>query len=124
MKRTPLPKRRTPIRRSGPPKQRNAKRKASEFARCYGSKARVAFVASLYCACGCGRTPCENAHTITGGIGRKGPYQSIIPLTANCHRRQHVEGWEAIGMTRSAADLCSQYTEWCWQAHLNRGTEP
>lgn len=34
---------RTPI------KKRNAKRRASEFARCYHSRARVAFVKSMPC---------------------------------------------------------------------------
>ena len=96
------------------------KRKASEFARCYHSKARVAFVASLPCACGCSRSPCENAHTLTGGVGRKGHYLTIIPLFPECHRKQHEGGWEAIGMTRAAAQLYGGYVEFRWQAHRAR----
>ena len=83
----------------------------------------MAFVASLPCACGCRRGPCENAHTLTGGVGRKGHYLTIIPLFPECHRTQHAGGWEAIGMTRAAAQLHSQYVEFRWQSYHERGDD-
>ena len=124
MKRTPLPKRRTPIRRA-PVRKVNPKRKASEWARCYGSKARVRFVAWLPCACGCGLRPCENAHIGTGGMGRKGDYDTVVPLTPECHRRVHQSGWH--GDLARSEEFRRGYAvgiEMMWQAHLNRGTEP
>ena len=47
-----------------PVKRVNPKRKASEFKRCYHSKARVERVKALRCL-GCGRVPCEHAHVPT-----------------------------------------------------------
>ena len=84
MKRTPLT-RRTPV------KKRNAKRKASEWARAYGSKERVAWVARQPCAI-CGYCVCENAHTTTGGMGRKADADHIVPLCADHHRELHQHG--------------------------------
>lgn len=87
----------TPLKRSDRVKPRNAKRRQSEFGRAYGSKARVAFVASLACVC-CGKVGhSENAHIETGGAGRKADYTKIIPLCSQrsdygsygCHRRLH-----------------------------------
>ena len=73
------------------PKRR--KRSKSEFARIYGSPARVRFVASLPCV-GCGRGPCENAHIETGGMGRKADSDRIVPLCNGCHREFHWWGRE------------------------------
>lgn len=78
-----------------PVKKVNAKRKASEFARCYHSRERVRFVKSLgciYCTAlspffgltTCGK--CDNAHTVTDGMGRKSDYTSIVPLCRVHHR--------------------------------------
>lgn len=78
-------KRSTPLRRSGPIKKR--RRESGAFRRIYGSKARVQWIKSLPCACGCGETPCENAHTVTGGMGRKADAHTIAPLRPACHRR-------------------------------------
>ena len=58
------PKSRTPIKRV------NRKRKASEFARCYGSKARVEWVKQQPSVVS-GARPCVNAHVRNGGAGRK-----------------------------------------------------
>lgn len=79
LRRTSSLARRTPV------KKRNAARRKSEFARCYHSKARVAFVKSLPCVA-CGKGPCENAHVENGGTGRKADYTLIVPL---CSRRSH-----------------------------------
>ena len=123
--------RRKPIRRS-PVRKVNPKRKASEFARCYGSKARVAFVKALPCAA-CGRQgQSENAHAFGDGAGRKGPYTAILPLCGDCHRKQHSRGWSALAWLRSPEIRIgwANVTEAGWQEHLslqaylNRGTEP
>jgi hypothetical protein len=62
------------------------KRSASEFARIYGSKARVEWVKNLPCVCGCMRWPCDNAHSENEGKGRKGHHRTIVPLARVCHR--------------------------------------
>jgi hypothetical protein len=85
MKRTPI-LRHTPLRRTGRVNPRNAARRASEFARAYGSTARVVWIQGLACV-GCGRTPCENAHSVTGGRGRKADAETIAPLCHDCRTR-------------------------------------
>jgi hypothetical protein len=60
-------------------KKVNRKRKLSEFARCYHSRARVLFVKNLPCVV-CGLMRCDNAHIEGGGAGRKADYDKIIPL--------------------------------------------
>lgn len=107
MKRSPMkrtarikPKRRTP----------------DEFARVYHSEERVAWVQGLRCACGCGGTPCINAHTATGGAGRKAGYESIIPLAPKCHERQHAKGWGAIGLSQAEAQAIARDVQRMWGA--------
>ena len=77
---------------------RNVKRHKTEWARAYHSAARVAFVKSLPCAfTGEDGYPLrENAHTVSGGMGRKGPYTSIIPATREVHRLAHRKGWRYV----------------------------
>lgn len=105
MKRTPLPPRRTRLARKAPPprsrkpivtaRPRPKKRTPSEFERIYGSRARVRWVKSLpcvYCAmlnpllglATAGRS--HNAHTVTGGMGRKADADTICPLCPAHHR--------------------------------------
>lgn len=81
------------LKRSAPPPRgkaiRRKPRKASEFARIYGSEARVRWVKSLPCV-GCGAIPSEdrpseNAHTVTGGTSRKADAATIAPLCHGCH---------------------------------------
>jgi len=83
------------LRTRKPIKRTNPKRKAKEFARCYGSKERVEFVKSQYCIV-CGGRPSENAHTVSGGTGRKADYTTIVPLCAKDHRFQHAKGWQML----------------------------
>ncbi len=69
-------------------------RSASEFARIYGSRARVAWVKGLVCcaitnAC---EGPIENAHVRTGGTGRKADARFIVPLCRVHHARLHRMG--------------------------------
>lgn len=88
MKRSSLPRRFRPLRKTGlKPKQnwkgvlKRKRRTRKEFARIYGSKARVEFVKSLPCAA-CGIVGAsENAHVLgNGGLSRKGAYRGIAPL--------------------------------------------
>lgn len=79
------------------PKARNPSRQKREFARAYGSPERVAWVQGLPCTV-CRATPCDNAHTASGGAGRKGDHRTIAPLCSprfddqGCHRELHVSG--------------------------------
>lgn len=77
-----VPKSRRPINKTNPV------RRAREFARAYGSKARVKFVKALGCF-QCGAAVAENAHLhgSKSGMGRKGPYTDIVPLCRTCHTR-------------------------------------
>ena len=61
-------------------------RKQAAFARAYHSEQRQEWMHKLPCRV-CGALPTVAAHTAGGGTGRKGPYQSTIPL---CHRH-HME---------------------------------
>lgn len=99
MKRTPL-KRKTALKAKTRPRAKP--RSNLEFQRVYGSKRRVEFIKHLPCAV-CGKTPCENAHTKSGGMGRKADYTTIVPLCRKCHATQHAKGWAALGF--NAADL-------------------
>lgn len=76
---------------------KNVKRRRSEFARCFHSKARVEFVKSLAC-CATGRfatpaDPIDNAHVCddgSKGAGRRSGYACIAPLKRSAHRLLHV----------------------------------
>lgn len=67
------------------------KNMTKDFARVYGSEARVDWIRGLPCL-GCGRGPCENAHTATGGMGRKAGAETIVPLCQMCHHVLHQHG--------------------------------
>jgi hypothetical protein len=116
VKRTPL-KRKTRLTSKAKPKPRKrikAKPRGSiEFQRIYGSKRRVAFVAALPCIV-CHRTPCENAHIISGGMGRKADYTDIVPLCPSCHRLQHQKGWTALGLNALTLKEWALWTQWKW----------
>lgn len=87
MKRTPMPRRSHPMPRGTP--LRSKPRKASEFARVYGSKKRVAWIKSLRCLAwpwGCAGE-IVNAHTVSGGTGRKADCTTIVPFCDAHHRR-------------------------------------
>lgn len=110
MKRTPL-KRKTKLATKAKPKAK--KRTASDFARVYGSKARVAWVSAQPCIA-CHRTPCENAHIKSGGVGRKADYTQIVPLCPFCHRLQHQKGWQALGLNAARLDYFAYVTQFNW----------
>jgi hypothetical protein len=100
------------------PKARNEKRRASEFARCFHSAERVAFVQGLPCVVS-GESPCENAHIAGDGIGRKAGYDKIIPLAPRLHRLQHDigAGTFAIRFRLNLKQLAAD-TEESWQTYL------
>jgi len=79
-------------------KESNPARRAKSFARSYHSVERVLFVKGL--ACLAPRHECigqpENAHVVTGGMGRKGDYTSIVPLCAYHHAVLHRMGAESF----------------------------
>ena len=75
-------------------RKRQKERKARAFARAYHSEERVVWVKQLNCVV-CGRTPCDNAHTETGGTGRKAGYKTIVPLCSGVgghHNELHATG--------------------------------
>lgn len=114
MKRRSSLKRKTPL-RSAPPRRssstipgksvvlrirvrwRNPERHDANWRRAYHSPERVEWVK---------RQPCVvsgetwglrvNAHTFTGGTGRKADYTTIIPLRADLHQYAHDHGWVAM----------------------------
>ena len=85
LRRKPL-KRKASLKTRKPIPKKNKKRADANYARAYGSKARVAFIKTLACGV-CGTTPSDNAHIhgSKSGMGRKGPYTDIIPLCQSCH---------------------------------------
>lgn len=92
---------RKPIKRGAPPKRGkrpkrvNTKRKAKNWTRAYGGKARIAFVAAMPCLVNllCDRSQqCHNAHITTGGMGRKSDAARIVPLCSWHHDALHRRG--------------------------------
>ncbi len=127
MKPRKLIKRSAPPRRSTTPTRRSPiktkKRKPSEFSRIYGSKARVAWVKSLECwwrgpTC---QGEIHNAHTITGGMGRKAGYTTILPLCARHHDRfeRHRIPFDNA-LIREAMQYSAASIEDAWRANCAR----
>ncbi len=76
------------IKRKKAPNRVNKARSAREFARCYHSVERKAFVKELP-SCVSGHGPCVNAHIKGDGGSRKADYRFIVPLTDLEHRTLH-----------------------------------
>ena len=94
---------RSPLRRGTKRiKARNAKRRTSEFARCYRSKRYLRHIHAHPCyACGKhGET--DAAHGESGGMGYKAGWETLLPLCRRCHTKQHQSGWLSIGMTETS----------------------
>ena len=81
MKRTPLARGTKRMKRTA---IKHKARKPSEFARIYGSRERVGAIKALRCYA-CGKESAENAHTGSGGMGRKAGWETIVNLGPNCH---------------------------------------
>lgn len=99
----------------------NAKRKAEEFARCYHSVERVEFVKALPCVVTL-KSPSENAHIKSGGMGRKAGYRFIVPMSAEKHHELHDIGiatflrkYPWVNLEESAAR-----TEAAWLEHQSQ----
>lgn len=109
LRRKPL-KRKASLKTRKPIPKQNKKRADANYARAYHSEARVKWVQQLLCMI-CRRSPCENAHTVTGGMGRKSGYANVIPLCPPCHRAIHA------GELRLSADLkraAASYVNTLW----------
>lgn len=131
--------RRSPMKRGGRVRPVNRKRRKSEFARCYHSKARVEWVKSLPCVFCAHRGCSENAHVWgRSGMGRKGPYTEIVPLCGpwsgltsegplnhpGCHRLFDRHEWplnnpEVREFIRGKA----KHIEYAWQLHASERSE-
>ena len=77
----------------------NAKKKRDKFAREFCSDERIQHVKDLGCLVQMhGHTPgpCSDAihnhHTQNGGMGRKGDFDTIVPLCVRHHREVHDKG--------------------------------
>lgn len=109
--------------KSGRPKQKNPKRRESEFGRCYHSRERVKFVAGLPCFATGRVGGNDNTHVIddgSKGMGRKSGYACIAPLSRDAHRLLHckpVEFQERYGPIDFA--FAAAWTEACWLADCN-----
>ena len=121
----PVRKRRARVR------TRNTKRRTTNWQRAYHSAARVAFVKSLPCAItgDTGYPRRVNAHTRTGGAGRKADYWTIIPLAPYLHELQHRKGWMAVVANdrrwsaehvRDTLAVIAAETQSLWLAHAGR----
>lgn len=99
-------------------RKRNRARRDAEFIRCYGSEERVLFVQSLACVVpGCQRRPSDNCHWLNGGMGRKGPADSIFPACRQHHREEHSIGTVSFEQ-KYGLDLAEEarITEAKWRA--------
>lgn len=121
------PKARTGIKRS--PMKKHARPK-HQTERIYGPKGRVAFVKSLGCVVCTAISPffglataghCHNAHTETGGMGRKADYTTIVPLCASHHRRydEHRAPLDEPVIRQAIKDAAAE-VERRWQAYTHR----
>lgn len=118
--------RKSPLR--GKARVKKRRRSKDEMLRIYGPAERREWVRSLHCvACalvhpalafGGGR--CENAHTVTGGKGRKADYATIVPLCATHHRwyDEHHD-WLGKPEVREVIKAAAAKVEAAWQSHLN-----
>lgn len=111
------------IARTGIPHSVNRKRRTKEWLRTYGSDERVKWVKSLTCLVyspGFCEGPIENAHTESGGCGRRADADTIVPLCKFHHAQLHWCGrgvWEESREISLAA--CALETERRWQSHVS-----
>ena len=102
-----------------PPRKRIKRkpRSPSEFARIYGSKARVEWVKMQACRA-CGARPSVNAHIghEGAGAGRKANYDQIAPLCHTCHTQLH--DYNALLAQVVRMQKWEIQTEIAWQSYL------
>jgi hypothetical protein len=98
-------------------KQRTAAEERVQFAREYGPPGFLAWIHALPSVAS-GRGPCEAAHLGTGGTGRKGDWDTIVPLTRHEHRHElHQRGLSFVE-TKYGISLAHKLAETraAWQA--------
>lgn len=94
------------------------KRRSVAWTRAYGSQERVEWVATQPCIA-CGVRHCDNAHAISGGVGRKSDAKYIVPACHRCHNELHQHGtktFEAkygVNLLDCAADTDRRWREEC-----------
>ena len=127
MKRSsPLPPSSAPLRsrepaRGGPIRKRNTKRRMSEFARCFGSRERVAWIKSRACVVTGSRHEIENVHVRGGGAGRRADYCWIVPMSRPLHRLLHNIGKVSFECRWGIdLDYLAEQTQAAWQSHLRQ----
>jgi hypothetical protein len=111
----------------GKPRPRNPRRHATNWARAFGSTARVEWVKTLTCLVAhtgtCGGL-IENAHVGTGGMGRKADASAVVPL---CHWHHYVlhrngvrsfERYFGVRLVEAAAAV-----QRAWRAYQERSEE-
>ena len=101
-----------PLRRETPLRPINRERAAKREAKAFGAKAR--FVRTLHCLSCWSPPPSEAAHVTSRGAG--GDSTVLVPLCTACHRRQHANGWVALGAPREWWLARAASLEARWQA--------
>jgi hypothetical protein len=79
--------RRTPLRRTAPPRPRR-KRKKVDFDRIYGGVERVLWIQRQPCVI-TGEFPCVTVHVKGGGVSRKADYRWTVPMIPVMHDELH-----------------------------------
>lgn len=109
------PLKRTELQRGPGPKRRarirpvNPERKARLFREQFGSEAKVKWYRAQECRA-CGAWPSECAHVTSRGAG--GTDEDMISLCRKCHRKQHDQGWSAVGIEDPHALATEQHARW------------
>lgn len=111
LKRSAMPPRTTRV------KARNPKRHAKNQLRAYGPAERREWIASQSCSVPmCPRTPCENAHTASGGVSRKADADTVIPLCRYHHGELHQHGAVSFQRVhRLSLAACAEATARAWR---------
>lgn len=104
------------------------KRKPSEFQRIYGGRVRVRWIKAQRCAVrgGACQGPIENAHAVSGGMGRKADAHTILPLCKLHHLILHNIGAQSFEL-HYGVRLKSEaaHTHGLWLLHCGRaGLDP
>ena len=120
MKRSPIKRSAKPAKARAKMNPRNEARRATEFARAYGSAARVLWVAGWPCVV-CNKTPCQNAHIATGGMGRKADADRVVPLCKPHHHELHQAGLASFERQHGVSlSFTAQLVESRWQEKRSR----
>lgn len=125
MKRSPMPRRETPLRRTtelrrtGPIRRVNRERRERRFERAYESDARVEWIHGLGCATCPAPDPSECSHVLTRAAG--GGPDDMIPQCFGCHDAFHSLGRETFEREYDVnlASLAAEYAR-RWRERLPR----